>query len=87
MQPDLGGIYAEVLAAALMALTYGCGIPLMYPVVCVACVFCYWTEKYSFLRLYRKPMECGKDMARLAARALRVRVGVGERLGIHMSAR
>lgn len=69
----MGLIYAEVLMIALVALTYGSGLPLMYGVVCLVCVVVYWTEKHKFLKVYSMPVEYGKRITSLFVRVLRVR--------------
>lgn len=72
-QPQIGLIYAEILVVALVALTYGSGLPLMYCVVCLHCIVMYWTEKHKFLHVYSMPAEYGKRIAALFVRVLRVR--------------
>jgi hypothetical protein len=72
-QPQMGLIYAEILMIALVALTYGSGLPLMYGVVCLVCVAVYWTEKHKFLKVYCMPVEYGKRITSLFVRVLRVR--------------
>ena len=61
--------YSQTLVQIYIVFTFASGIPLLY-VVGIVCLFMsYWTDKYLFLRLYRKPPLYDDGMA-VRARSL-----------------
>jgi hypothetical protein len=44
-------------------MTFSGGIPLLYPVGMLCSFMCYWTDKFLFMRLYRKPPLYDNGMA------------------------
>lgn len=47
--------YSIVMCIAFTVMTYGIGMPLMYPIGMMFMISVYWVDKYLFLRFYRKP--------------------------------
>mmetsp|Transcript_2180 Transcript_2180/g.3247 ORF Transcript_2180/g.3247 Transcript_2180/m.3247 type:complete len:128 (+) Transcript_2180:3189-3572(+) len=57
-------------------MTFASGIPLLYPVGMLCAFMNYWTDKYLFLRLYKRPPLYDDGMAVRARILLKVAIGV-----------
>ena len=44
---------AYLLTLVLMALLFGAGLPVLYPITAVAFFNCYWVDKFLLLNYYR----------------------------------
>jgi hypothetical protein len=54
----------------LLALGYGGGVPLLYPMAAMGFLLQYFTDKAMLLNFYRKPVALGADMAFLTIKVL-----------------
>jgi hypothetical protein len=44
-------------------MTFASALPILYPIGLISIIFIYWTDKYLFLRLYKKPPLYDGDLA------------------------
>jgi hypothetical protein len=66
MQSDLNAIfmgppfevtqkYVHALTLSFIALLFGTGLPMLYPMACLSCFVLYWFDKFLLLRYYARP--------------------------------
>jgi hypothetical protein len=56
-------IYSSMLVVILMAMTYGPGLPVMYPIACVYFAVAYWKDKFLFFYHHKKPVFFDEKLA------------------------
>lgn len=62
--------YASLLMTVFVTLTYGAGLPLLYPICFLSFVVYYMVDKWLFLRFYSKPPQMSGKLADFAANVL-----------------
>ena len=55
--------YSSMLVVVLMAMTYGPGLPVMYPIACVYFFVSYWLNKFLFFYHHKKPLFFDETLA------------------------
>jgi hypothetical protein len=55
--------YANILVVTLLVMTYGSGIPIMYPIAALYFFATYWVDKSLIFYNYRKPLFFDEKLA------------------------
>ena len=55
---------AHVLGFVFFAMTYATGVPLLMPLLCVACLAFWFVNRLQLLRFEKKPPKFGAALAR-----------------------
>ena len=61
---------AQQLMTFFVTLTYGSGLPILYPITAMGFVITYWVDKVAFLRFYRIPPNYSMRLSRWASSLL-----------------
>ena len=62
--------YAVVLNSVCITLIFSVAIPLVLPVGCLSFALLYWSHKWGFIRLYRRPPVLDQTLASVSASLL-----------------
>lgn len=57
--------YSQLLTMVYIALIFGAGMPIVYPIVVLTFIVTYWMDKITVLRVYRKPPRYGKILTKV----------------------
>ena len=81
---DIDKRYSQILSQVFIIMTFSGGIPLLYPVGMFCSIMCYWTDKFLFVRLYRKPPLYDGAMAQRAGDIIKYSIIIHTMFSLYM---
>mmetsp|Transcript_246 Transcript_246/g.234 ORF Transcript_246/g.234 Transcript_246/m.234 type:complete len:157 (+) Transcript_246:429-899(+) len=57
--------YSQILSMFYIAVIFGAGMPILYFFLVLTFTLTYWVDKFTVLRIYRKPPRVGKSLIKV----------------------